>query len=101
MTFCEVFIICLAFNLINAKAQNNDQLVNDRIQNVFGLGSADNRGGFGEIVTPEPEITPTLTPQFISNNGESCKCVPYTMCTPTSDPLSTTDSRFFGELDIR
>lgn len=101
MTFLKVFFLFSAICVINASPQRNDQLLNDRIQNVFGLANPDNRGGFGDIVTPEPEFTPTLTPQFLNNNGQSCKCVPYTMCTPQNDPLTTTDSRFFGELDIR
>lgn len=97
MAFREVFFLFLTFYVIKANPQ---QSIDDRIQNVFGTVNPDKRAGFGDIVTAEPEVIPTATPQFLSNNGQSCKCVPYTMCTPSSVPL-TTDSRFFGELDIR
>jgi hypothetical protein len=73
--------------------------LNDRIQNVFGTA---NRGGFGDIVQPEPEITPTQFPQIINNGQKSCTCVPYWKCEPTN-PVRTTDSRInqFGEIDVR
>jgi len=106
MTFSEVFSLCLLICVISAKPQQDDQLVVDRIQNVFGSPnqiSADNRAGFGDIVTPEPEnIPPTLTPQIMNNgNGQTCKCVPYWMCAPETNRIQTTDSRFFGEIDVR
>lgn len=96
----RVFCLCTALYVISATPQRNSQLINDRIQNVFGTV---NRGGFADIVTPEPEnLTPTQSPQVITNNGQSCKCVPYWMCEPSNNPATTTtDSRFFGEIDVR
>jgi hypothetical protein len=96
-------LICAGY----ASPQFNDQLINDRIQNVFGTQNAqnsDSRGGFGEIVQPEPEnLEPTQSPQFLQTNGQSCKCVPYYLCEPQNNPqpATTTDSRFFGEIDVR
>lgn len=108
MTFLKVFCVCLLIFFANAIPQRNDQLINDRIPFVFGTPSqpsADNRGGFGEIVQPEPEnLEPTQTPQVFQNNGQACKCVPYFNCEPENSPrpsATTTDSRFFGEIDVR
>lgn len=108
MTFYKGFCLCLLFCVINAVPQQNDQLLNDRIQNVFGSAnqpSTGNRGGFGEIVQPEPEnLTPTQAPQILENNGQACKCVPYWNCEPENNPrpaTTTTDNRFFGEIDVR
>lgn len=102
MSLYKVFCIYLLVSCINCKPQNDDQLLTDRIQNVFGTP---NRGGFGEVVLPEPEnLQPTTKPQVINNgSGQSCKCVPYWMCEPSNSPPSTTntDSRFFGEIDVR
>lgn len=98
MTLRKVVCLCTVLYVISANPQQNSQLINDRIQNVFGA----NRGGFAEIVTPEPEnLLPTQSPQVITNNGQSCKCVPYWMCEPSNNPTTTTDSRFFGEIDVR
>lgn len=105
--FCKIFNLCLAIHIIVATPQNNDQLAIDRIQNVFGAptpaGNADSRGGFDTVVLPEPEnLAPTQSPMIITNNGQSCKCVPYWMCEPENSPkATTTDSRFFGEIDVR
>lgn len=103
MTFRDIFCLCLLICIIDANPQQNTQLLNDRIQNVFGSANTGNRGGFGEIVQPEPEnLAPTQTPQILNNNnGQSCKCVPYWSCEPSDNPATTTDSRFFGEIDIR
>lgn len=105
MTFREVFTLYLLICVISANPQRDDQLLNDRIQNVFGSQNqifTDNRGGFADIVTPEPEnLAPTLSPQVITSGSGSCKCVPYWMCAPENNPKMTTDSRFFGEIDVR
>lgn len=106
MTFREVFLLSMLICVLNAKPQQTDQLVDDRIQNIFGPPNqivTDNRGGFADIVTPEPEnLAPTLSPQVINgNDGQSCKCVPYWMCAPENSPTRTTDNRFFGEIDVR
>lgn len=105
MTILKFFFVSLLICVIYAKPQQTDQLVNDRIQNVFGSPNqiiSDNRGGFADIVTPEPEnLLPTSSPQVINNNGQSCKCVPYWMCAPENTPTRTTDNRFFGEIDVR
>lgn len=98
--------MCLMFHFIIAIPQGNDQLAIDRIQNVFGSssppGNSANRGGFDTVVLPEPEnLAPTQSPMIITNNGQSCKCVPYWMCEPENSPSTTTDSRFFGEIDVR
>lgn len=102
--FCFLALVCSGF----ASPQRNDQLINDRIMNVFGgqsNPSTDNRGGFGDIVLPEPEnLSPTETPQFLETNGQPCKCVPYSRCMPQNNPrpaTSTTDNRFFGDIDVR
>lgn len=100
MTFRVVFCLCLLNVVITAlPQQQNNQLLNDRIQDVFGSGV---RGGFGEIVLPEPEnLAPTQSPQVIGQpNGQACKCVPYWKCEPSDNPVST-ENRFFGEIDVR
>ncbi|CRL07166.1 CLUMA_CG020154, isoform A [Clunio marinus] len=102
-----ILIFYIIFCVNNGLTQYNDGVLNDRIQNVFGNSRGNtknvNRGGFGEIVLPEPEnISPTQAPQVINTNGQICKCVPYWMCEPSNNPTtSTTDSRFFGEIDVR
>lgn len=109
MTFFKGFCLCLVIGVINGIPQGNDQQLNDRIQDIFGSLSqptnTGNRGGFGEIVQPEPEnLAPTQQPQTFQNNGQSCKCVPYWNCQPDNNPTpatTTTDSRFFGEIDVR
>lgn len=60
---------CLLLSVSQVFTQRNDQLLNDRIQNVFGTG---NRGGFGEVVLPEPEdnLIPTQTPQTMMNQND-------------------------------
>ena len=104
MKFYYLLALSLLIYVINANPQGPVEL-NDRIQDIFGLSDqiyTDNRAGFADIVTPEPEnIPPTLTPQVINNNGQSCKCVPYWKCAPENGPMKTTDSRFFGEIDVR
>lgn len=104
LTIC----VALLFSAIDGKPQQNTQLINDRIQNVFGSPGGRpqsiNRGGFGEIVLPEPEdnLAPTQAPTVIGNGGQSCTCVPYWKCAPENNPsTTTTDSRFFGEIDVR
>lgn len=100
------FCACLLVGVATALPQNNDFL-SGRIQNVFGGPPARttsvNRGGFGEIVLPEPEdnLTPTQAPQILQMGNGACKCVPYWKCTPENNPQTTTDSRFFGEIDVR
>jgi kallikrein len=70
-----------------------DQELNKRIKNVFGL----NTRGFDEIV--EPEVEPTQSPQFLNTGGQTCKCVPYWQC--DNQKPTATDSRFYGEIDVR
>uniref|UniRef100_A0A7G3ADZ2 Phenoloxidase-activating factor 2 n=1 Tax=Lutzomyia longipalpis TaxID=7200 RepID=A0A7G3ADZ2_LUTLO len=91
--------------------------LNDRVQSVFGTGGTPGRpaspgnatstlsqtGGFGEIVTPEPIVEPTQTPQILTtDSGEQCKCVPYYLCDPTTKSTRT-DGQLdgFGIIDIR
>lgn len=110
MKFYKGFCLLSIFCAVNAVPQRNDQLLTN-IQNVFGSQNqpiTDSRGGFGEIVLPEPEetlnLTPTQSPQVLVNNGQACKCVPYWNCEPDNTPqpaTSTTDNRFFGEIDVR
>lgn len=88
MTLREIFYFSLLISVVYTVPQRNPQLLNDRIQNVFGAQNrqltGQNRGGFGEIVLPEPEnLVPTQSPQVINNNGASCKCVPYFNCQVT------------------
>lgn len=96
MTFKVVFNFFLLLNTILAGPQVD---LDSRIENIFG-GSG-NRGGFGDIVEPE-NIAPTEKPQVVSGiNGQTCKCVPYHLCLPDNTKQTTTDSRFFGEIDVR
>lgn len=99
-----MFVFSVVLNLIlliiSCCSQRNIEVnLNDRIQNVFG---SVNRGGFGDIVQPEPEVASTQFPQFINNGEKSCKCVPYWQCEPMN-PVRTTDNRInaFGEIDVR
>lgn len=88
----KVFILFLLMKMIFAGPQVD---LNSRIEDIFGGSS--NRGAFGDIVEPE-NIAATEQPQILSgNNGLACKCVPYHLCKPST----TTDSRFFGEIDVR
>lgn len=53
--------------------------------------------GFGEVVQPE-------TDNFLTTKAPSqnCKCVPYYMCQPENSPTTTTtESRFFGKINVR
>jgi hypothetical protein len=85
-TFSVIFIILFCNNIF---AQfDNDQAL---FQNVF---QSPNRGGFGEIVTPEPNVQPTTAPTFLENEGRTCKCVPYHACHNQG-----TESRI--EIDVR
>lgn len=97
MTFKVFCFLLLVAKTILAGPQQID--LSSRIEEIFG--NSGNRGGFGEIVEPE-NLPPTERPQtLLVNNGKSCKCVPYHLCKPDSDRLITTDSRFFGDIDIR
>lgn len=94
--FLKLFVL-LFLGIILCNGQRRESL-DDRIQRVFSTG---NRGTFDMIVTPEPVIEPTQSPQILqTGNGESCKCVPYWSC---SNPprVDNTDNRFFGEIDVR
>lgn len=66
--------------------QNIDGIIND----VFGQQSTTrrpNNRGAGVIVTPEPIVDPTQSPQTFVNNGQQCLCVPYYMCDPKNQTV--------------
>jgi hypothetical protein len=89
----KVFCVLFLARITTAIPQVN---LDDRIQTIFGtLGNR----GFGDIVEPE-NIPATQSPQFLHQNGEACRCIPYHQCEP-DNTRGTTDSRFFGEIDIR
>lgn len=89
------------------------QTLEQNIQDVFGPPVVDgptttrrpiNRGA-GVIVTPEPIVGPTQSPQTFVNNGQQCLCVPYWMCDPSNNTVKTDDADGvvdgFGIIDIR
>ncbi|KAG5671371.1 hypothetical protein PVAND_001572 [Polypedilum vanderplanki] len=90
--------LVLLFVINLAIAQTNREL-NRNIEAVFGLSNR----GFDEIVESEPdgvlEVQPTQSPQFLNNNGRTCKCVPYYQC--DNSKTQDTESRFYGEIDVR
>lgn len=90
MTARVLFLI--SFGIILCSGQQSN-ILNERIRTVF-------RGGFDNIVTPEPSIESTLAPTYLQNNGQTCKCVPYWSCAnpPNAD---VTENRFYGEIDVR
>lgn len=98
------FLVFLSFTFcLNVYGQKND--LNQRIQNIFGNS---NRGGFGDIQEPEESeaqgpqnLQATQSPQFLSTNGQMCKCVPYWKCENSNGLATSTDSRFYGEIDVR
>lgn len=94
--FCH-FLVLLSASIALCNGQFRDTL-DDRIQRVFNTG---NRGTFDQIVTPEPVVEPTQSPQILpAANGGSCKCVPYWNCA-NPPRVDTTENRFFGEIDVR
>lgn len=94
--FLKLFLLLsLSFFLCNGQRR---ETLDDRIQRVFSTG---NRGTFDMIVTPEPVVEPTQSPQILqTGNGNSCKCVPYWNCA-NPPRIDNTDNRFFGEIDVR
>ncbi len=87
------------------------QTLQDNIDSVFGPQNptttrpTSNRGA-GVIVTPEPNVDPTQSPQTFVNNGQQCLCVPYYMCDPTNQTVigANVDDGVvdgFGIIDIR
>lgn len=59
-----------------------------------------NRGDFKEIVQPE-NLTPTEAPLILTNDGESCECVPYWRCKLENSSATTQSHKFFGEVNVR
>lgn len=61
--------------------------------------------GFGVIVTPEPNVSPTTAPQTLVTDGVQCTCVPYHMCDPNTNSVKNPgDDNVidgFGLIDIR
>jgi plasma kallikrein len=92
-----LFFLWVNLIFCNVQGQGRFDSIDQRIRQVFNI---DNRG-FETIVTPEPIVQPTESPQVLQNtNGQSCKCVPYWSCAnpPRAD---TTENRIFGEIDVR
>jgi kallikrein len=98
MKFRVIIILWVKLIFCSCQRRGFDE-IDQRIKQVF---NTDNRGGFGTIVTPEPNnLQPTQAPQVIpQSNGQSCKCVPYWSCKnpPRTD---ATENRFYGEIDVR
>lgn len=100
-----LLLVCvtLTYTLAHPQAPS----IQDNIDSVFGPQSATqrptNNRGAGFIVTPEPIVGPTQSPQTFVNNGQQCLCVPYYMCDPTNqtviDDGGVVDG--FGVIDIR
>lgn len=89
------FIISIYFS--NAQRPNNE--LDKTIQDVFYTL---NTRGFDTIVEPEPEnLEPTKSPQILEQQGTSCKCVPYWKCNNNNQLSQPTESRFYGEIDVR
>lgn len=98
MTLRTLFVF-LIFSYCTLAQRPNSEL--DRtIQDIFNPDVVLNTRGFGTIVEPE-NIPPTQTPQILEANGQSCKCVPYYQCNANNQLSTPTESRFYGEIDVR
>jgi hypothetical protein len=92
--FLKFFVLFCSSILINGQIR---ETLDDRIQRVFNVGG---RGTFDMIVTPEPNVSPTNSPQVLQSGSGECKCVPYYNC-ENPPRVDTTENRFFGEIDVR
>lgn len=102
-----LLLVCVMLNYTLGYPQT--QSIEDNIESVFGPQSPSstrrpsNNRGAGVVVTPEPIVDPTQSPQTFVNNGQQCLCVPYYMCDPTNqtviDDGGVVDG--FGIIDIR
>lgn len=95
---------CLLITMVMPKPQSTVEL----IESVFGTGNtktSSNNRGFANIVTPEPIITPTSSPQVLMvDTKDECVCVPYHMCDPATNTVREEgDGDFdgFGVIDVR
>lgn len=89
--------VLLLISVVIAQRPSSD--LDKTIQDVFYTL---NTRGFDTIVEPEPEnLQPTQKPQVLEANGQSCKCVPYWKCNNNNQLSQPTESRFYGEIDVR
>lgn len=72
------------------------------------LGLPQNNRGFGTIVTPEPILDPTTSPQiFNASTEDECVCVRYHLCDPNTETVRAEagededETNGFGIIDIR
>lgn len=101
-----LLLVCVMLNYTLGYPQSPS--LQDNIDSVFGPQNPTtqrptNNRGAGVVVTPEPNVNPTQSPQTYVNNGQQCLCVPYYMCDPTNqtviDDGGVVDG--FGVIDIR
>lgn len=63
------------------------------------------RRGPNDIITSDPTFVPTASPQFLTINEETCTCVPYYMCDPSTNRTKAENSddevTGWGKIDIR
>lgn len=107
----KILLVCVMFTYTLGYPQS--QSILDNIESVFGPQSGQssttrriptNDRGAGFVVTPEPIVDPTQSPQTFVNNGQQCLCVPYYMCDPTNNTVIEDDGGVidgFGIIDIR
>lgn len=92
-------ILLISVYFSNVDGQRRGSELDQTIQDVFY--TLNNRG-FDTIVDPEPEnLAPTQAPQVLEASGASCKCVPYWRCNNNNQLSQPTESRFYGEIDVR
>lgn len=101
-----LLLVCVMFTYTLGYPQS----IQENIDSVFGTQDpnpptrrpASNRGA-GVIVTPEPIVNPTQSPQTFVTNGQQCLCVPYYNCDPTNQTVVDSNNVVdgFGIIDIR
>lgn len=104
-------LVCVALLVTTGTGQPQQPSdVQTIIDSVFGTeGSVtqtpQRSRGFGNIVTPEPFVQPTSSPQTLrENTADECTCVPYHMCDPSNNQIRKDvepDFDGFGVIDIR
>lgn len=74
------------------------------IDTVFGPPPTKPPRGYNVIVTPEPNVDPTSSPQTLRKDTvEECTCVSYHRCDPANNMIraDTEDFDGFGVIDVR
>lgn len=95
MTFYTLLVLIFCGSSLAQQRQNSE--LDRTIQDIFF-----NTRGFDTVVEPEPDnLKPTQKPQVLEEKGQSCKCVPYWRCNNNNQLSQPTESRFYGEIDVR